>query len=132
MEIRPDGSSNRFYLLLTSPPPGSVRLLHVLWSGEAFFFSVDLREPPTQEEMTDRLEPGSVTWFPQLRELIIAYGTAAPRDQHGAISVAKVGRIDDLSGLREIGRRIWMQGAEAARLVLTLEEPAMNGKKHLN
>lgn len=121
VEIHPDGATNRFYSLLASAPPNSVHLLHVFWSGEAFFFSQDLGAQPTPEEMTDTLEPGSVTWFPQLKELIIAYGIAAPRDPHGEITVARVGRVEDVAAIREIGHRIWLHGSEDARLRVAQE-----------
>ncbi len=131
LEILPDGDANRFYLLLATAPPHSVHLLHVFWSGEALFFLHDFHTPPTHEEMTEKLEPGSVAWVPNLGEVVIAYGTAAPRDQHGKITVARLGRIPEVTVLREVGRRVWLHGAEEARLVVTPSEPAMNGKKHL-
>lgn len=119
VKVLPHGGQNRFYSLLASPPPNSVELLHVLWSGEAIFFVHNLPLSPTPEEMTAKIEPGSVTWFPELGEVIIAYGTAAPRDKHGAITVARVGTIEDIAVLREIGRRIWLHGSEKARLLVT-------------
>lgn len=116
MEIHPDGATNRYYSLLATAPPHLVHLLHVFWSGEAFFFAHDFGAQPTPEEMTGKMEPGSVTWFPQMKELIIAYGVAAPRDLHGEVAVTRVGRIGDVAAIREIGHRIWLHGSEDATL----------------
>ena len=118
VQILPDGDTNRYHNLLANAPPTSVHLLHVFWSGEALFFSHDFHRPPLQEEMTERLEPGSVTWVPHLGEVIIAYGVAAPRDQNGKIAVARVGKIPEVALLRKVGRRVWLHGSEEARLVV--------------
>lgn len=118
LRIRPEGSGGGLYEALCASLPTSIELKHVKWSGEAIYFVQDLRVPPRPDEMTDQLAVGSVTYYPQLKELILCYGAATAQGQDGRILVGRVGRIEDLEALREIGTRVWEGGIEPAKLGL--------------
>lgn len=116
VKIVPHPAGIRLFAEFISSVPESVELLHVKYSGEALFFVHKLPVAPSDDELTDTLEPGSFSYFPDLAEFILAYGNAAPRDHRGPIEVALVGRVSDWNGLRGLGSRIRRHGREAVRI----------------
>jgi hypothetical protein len=90
--------------------------MHVKWSGDAVFFFHDLRSHLEPRGRIRRLEPGSVRYFPDLVEILISYGVAAPRSKDGEIEVAPIGWIEDLETLGLAGERIWKEGGEDAQV----------------
>jgi hypothetical protein len=116
VEILPHPAGVRLFREFIESAPESVELLHVKYSGEALYFVHRLSVDPLDDELTDTLEPGSFSYFPDLAEFILAYGRAAPRDHRGPIDVACVGTVSDWDGLRGLGRWISRHGREAVRI----------------
>jgi len=116
VEILPHPAGRRLFREFAGSAPDTVELLHVKWSGDALFFVHKLSVAPSDDELTDALEPGTFAYFPELAEFILVYGEAAPRDHRGPIEVAAVGIVSDFDGLAGLGKRIWRHGMEAARI----------------
>ena len=116
VEIVPHDPPNRLFDAFVDRPPESVRLMHVKWSGDAVFFFHDLRSHLEPGGRIGRLEPGSVAYFPDLVEILVSYGVAAPRSKDGEIEVAPIGWIEDLETLGLVGERIWKDGVEEAQV----------------
>lgn len=116
VEILPHPTGVRLFREFIGSVPESVELSHVKYSGEALFFLHKLSVTPSEDELTDTLEPGSFSYFSDLGEFILAYGMATPRDRRGPIDVASVGTVSEWDGLRGLGRRVWRRGREAVRI----------------
>lgn len=116
VEILRTGAGRRLFDAFVERCPHSIRLMHVKWSGDALFFVLDLGITPGPEEKVDWLRPGEVTYYPELEEVIIPYGVAAPRNAKGTVAVAPFGRTENVEALTRAGRSIWRKGTERGTL----------------
>lgn len=127
IEILPHPKGTRLFREFVESLPGSFEFQHARYSGEAVFFIHKLTTTPSGEELTDTLDPGSLCYFPELAEFILAYGEASPRDRRGPILVARVGVVSDRDVLRRFGQRIRRSGSEVARVHRESPEPVGAG-----
>lgn len=92
--------------------PFETDAIHAMWAGEEIFFS----NFPAQfeyEQPTPDVEPGTLAMVPRSSSFCIFYGPSIPRGSvDETIDVTIFGKVDDVAGMAEIGKRVRMKGAE--------------------
>lgn len=92
--------------------PFQAEVIHAMWAGEEIFFS---GFPGTfhYEQPTRKVEPGDLAMVPRSNSFCIFYGRSIPRGAvDDEIDVTVFGRVDDVSAMAEVARRVRRQGVE--------------------
>jgi hypothetical protein len=104
--------------------PFEGQLVQARWSGEAGWVPLaDYDLGVAYENATSYPAPGQVLWHPpglSEAEILVPYGTTCFSSRVGQLAGNHFLTIDDEGGaLREVGRRLLREGAQAIRFELT-------------
>jgi hypothetical protein len=96
--------------------PHEASVIHAMWAGEEIFFS---NYPGTfeYEDPTIEVESGALAMVPESNSFCVFYGRSIPRkavDQ--TVDVTVFGKVDDVPGMAQIGKRVRQKGMETVRI----------------